>query len=40
MASSDVETLKSRVRARLQADAVGRITCLARANAITGRLPN
>ena len=39
MTSSDVETLKSRVRARLPADAAGRITCLARANAITGRLP-
>ena len=40
MASSDVEVLKTRVRARLPADAVGRITCLARANAIKGRVPN
>jgi hypothetical protein len=39
MSPSDVETLKSRVRVRLPADAAGHITCLARANAITGRLP-
>jgi SAM-dependent methyltransferase len=39
MSPTDVETLKSRVRVRLPADAAGHITCLARANAITGRLP-
>ena len=39
MASGDVETLKSRVRARLPADTEGRITYGARAHAIKGRLP-
>lgn len=39
MASGDAETLKARVRGRLPADAAGRITCDARANAIKGRLP-
>jgi len=39
MASDDVERLKTRVRARLPADAAGRITYGARANAIKGRLP-
>jgi hypothetical protein len=39
MASGDVETLKSRVRARLTADAEGRIIYGARAHAIKGRLP-
>jgi ubiquinone/menaquinone biosynthesis C-methylase UbiE len=39
MASGDVETLKSRVRARLPADADGRITYGARAHAIKGHLP-
>lgn len=39
MAPGDVETLKSRVRARLPADADGRITYSARAHAIKGRLP-
>ncbi len=39
MASGDVETLKSRVRARLPASADGRITYGARAHAIKGRLP-
>src|SRR5229473_6696176 len=39
MASDDVERLKTRVRARLLADAAGRITYGARANAIKGRLP-
>jgi SAM-dependent methyltransferase len=38
MASNDVEQLKKRVHARLPADAAGRITCGARANAIKGRL--
>ena len=39
MASKDVETLKSRLRARLPADPEGRITCGARANAARGRRP-
>jgi ubiquinone/menaquinone biosynthesis C-methylase UbiE len=39
MASGDAELLKTRVRARLPADATGRITCSARANAIKGRVP-
>ncbi len=39
MPSGDVEKLKSRLRARLPADATGRITYDARANAIKGRLP-
>lgn len=40
MAASDVEMLKSRVRARLPADSEGRITYEARANAIKGRRPS
>jgi len=39
MASADNETLKSRVRAALPADAEGRITYGARAHAIKGDLP-
>jgi ubiquinone/menaquinone biosynthesis C-methylase UbiE len=39
MAPADVDLLKTRVRARLPADASGRITYGARANAIKGRLP-
>ena len=39
MAPGDVELLKTRVRARLPADAAGRITYGARANAIKGRVP-
>jgi ubiquinone/menaquinone biosynthesis C-methylase UbiE len=39
MASSDAELLKSGVRARLPADAAGRITYSARANAVKGRVP-
>jgi ubiquinone/menaquinone biosynthesis C-methylase UbiE len=39
MAPADVETLKSRVRAALPADAEGRITYGARAHAIKGHLP-
>ena len=39
MKSEDVETLISRVRARLPADADGRITYGARAHAVTGRRP-
>jgi hypothetical protein len=39
MAAGDVERLKARLRARLPADAAGRITYGARANAIKGRVP-
>jgi ubiquinone/menaquinone biosynthesis C-methylase UbiE len=39
MSSGDAEQLKARLRSRLPADAAGRITCGARANAIKGRLP-
>jgi SAM-dependent methyltransferase len=39
LASAENETLKSRVRAALPADAEGRITYGARAHAIKGRLP-
>lgn len=39
MASSDLETLKSRVRARMPANTEGRITCGARAHAIKGHRP-
>jgi ubiquinone/menaquinone biosynthesis C-methylase UbiE len=39
MPAGDVELLKARVRARLPADAAGRITYGARANAIKGRVP-
>jgi SAM-dependent methyltransferase len=39
MTAGDVELLKTRVRARLPADAAGRITYAARANAIKGRVP-
>ena len=39
MASNEVERLKTRVRARLPADATGRITYSARANAVKGRVP-
>jgi ubiquinone/menaquinone biosynthesis C-methylase UbiE len=38
MPPEEVELLKSRVRARLPADAAGRIVCAARANAIKGRV--
>jgi hypothetical protein len=38
MASGDVELLKARMRARLPADATGRITYSARANAVKGRV--
>jgi hypothetical protein len=37
MASADVETLKSRLRARLPADCRGHITCGACAHAVRGR---
>ena len=33
------EALKARVRARLPADAQGRVTATARANAVKGRVP-
>jgi ubiquinone/menaquinone biosynthesis C-methylase UbiE len=36
--AADVDVLKARVRAKLTADATGRITCSARANAIKGRV--
>jgi ubiquinone/menaquinone biosynthesis C-methylase UbiE len=39
MAAADVETLKSRMRAALPADAKGRITYGARAHAVKGRVP-
>jgi ubiquinone/menaquinone biosynthesis C-methylase UbiE len=39
MAPGDAELLKMRIRARLPADAAGRITQGARANAIRGRVP-
>jgi len=39
MAPADVVSLQDRLRARLPADAVGRITYSARANAIKGRVP-
>jgi len=39
MASGDAELLKARVSARLPADAAGRITYGARANAVMGRVP-
>jgi len=38
MTSDDAELLKTRVRARLPADAAGRITYSARANAVKGRV--
>ena len=40
MALKDVESLKARVSARLPADAAGRISYEARANAISSRVPN
>jgi hypothetical protein len=39
MAAGDAAQLKERVRARLPADAAGRITYEARANAVKGHLP-
>jgi SAM-dependent methyltransferase len=39
MASEDIACLKARMRARLPADATGRITYSARANAVKGRVP-
>jgi SAM-dependent methyltransferase len=40
MASEDLELLKARMRARLPADAAGRISYGARANAVKGRVPS
>jgi hypothetical protein len=40
MASEDLALLKARMRARLPADADGRITCSARANTVKGHVPN
>jgi len=40
MASEDIALLKARMRARLPADATGRITYSARANAVKGHVPN
>jgi hypothetical protein len=40
MSPGDAELLKSRVRARLPADAAGRISYGARANAVKGRMPD
>ena len=39
LASDDTARLKARMRARLPADAAGRITYGARANAVKGRVP-
>jgi SAM-dependent methyltransferase len=39
MPPSDVETLKTRLRARLSADSTGRISYSARANAVKGSVP-
>jgi len=40
MKAADVEAMKRRLRAKLPADAAGRITCRAFANAIKGRVPD
>jgi SAM-dependent methyltransferase len=40
MTSENQAILKTRMRARLPADAAGRITCSARANAVKGRVPD
>jgi hypothetical protein len=40
MASEDLARLEARMRARLPADATGRITHGARANAVKGRVPD
>jgi hypothetical protein len=39
MGSEEIELLKMRMRARLQADATGRITCFGGANAVKGQVP-
>ena len=40
MPIGDAEQIKARVRSQLPADAAGRVTCEARANAIKGAVPN
>jgi SAM-dependent methyltransferase len=40
MTSQDLALLKERMRVRLPADATGRITCSARANAVKARVPD
>jgi SAM-dependent methyltransferase len=40
MASNDVESLKARLRERLQPDKEGRVTLNAKANAVKGRVPD
>jgi SAM-dependent methyltransferase len=40
LGSADTALLKTRMRARLSADATGRILCSGRANAIKGRVPD
>lgn len=40
MAADEVADLKARMRSYLPADAAGRITCSASANAVRGRVPN
>jgi len=40
MSPADIAALEARMRERMPADARGRITCSARANAIRGRVPN
>jgi SAM-dependent methyltransferase len=40
MSSENLALLQARMRARLSADAAGRITCSARANAVKGRVPD
>jgi hypothetical protein len=40
MAPEDIALVKARMRARLPADATGRIIYSARANAVKGRVPN
>jgi SAM-dependent methyltransferase len=40
MASDELARLRARMRAHLPTDAIGRITCSARANAVKGRVPN
>jgi hypothetical protein len=40
MAAEETALLKARMRGHLPADASGRITCSARANAVKGRVPH
>ena len=39
MSEADAQAFQARIRANLQVDASGRITCAARANAVKGRVP-